>query len=202
MTVNTGVRLAEPGVVTVHDDGTLVGRTSQYEKCLADMAGVYRDAAAYQAEVAVRGGDTVVYRVEESRAGTGPGSLMVGTSTLLPGRIGAEYAMTRGHLHAQASRAEMYYCVSGHGVMLLDGLDGRSRVLEMTPGVAVNVPGYWVHRSVNVGAGPLVTLFVYDQDAGQDYDIISDAGGMSQLIVISDGGWKAVPNPDHRPYQR
>jgi len=194
--------LVQPASVTIHADGVIDGSSSHYEKYLADLAGVYRDEAAYRDELSRRGDDALVYQVEECRTGTGPGALITGTSTILPGRIGDEFAMTRGHLHAQASRAELYYGLSGQGVMLLDSLDGQCRALPITPGVAVNVPGHWVHRSVNVGTEALVMLFVYNEDAGQDYELISRAGGMSHLVVVAGDGWQLVPNPDHRGYQR
>ena len=85
--------------------------------------------------------------------------------------------------------------------MLLDTVDGQSTAIELTPGKSVNVPGQWIHRSVNVGAEPFVTLFCYSADAGQNYGIISDASGMKNLVV-KDGvdGWKIVANPRHVGY--
>ncbi|MDR1799253.1 MAG: cupin domain-containing protein [Bifidobacteriaceae bacterium] len=193
---------AQPTAVVIATDGTIQGRNGDYTKYLGDLAGVYRDGDAFAAAVAAQGAQTVVYRVEENRVGTGPGALILGTSTVLPGKIGREYALTRGHLHAQADRAEIYYCIAGHGVMVLETVDGQSQALEMTPGVAVHVPGHWIHRSVNVGTEPLVTVFIYNADAGQDYGIIGQAGGMAQLIVDDgQGGWRAEPNPDHKGYQ-
>jgi len=85
--------------------------------------------------------------------------------------------------------------------MLLDTVDGQTAAIELTPGKAVNVPGHWVHRSVNVGAEPFVTLFSYAADAGQDYQIIADAGGMKTLVVRDgDDGWATIPNPRHTGY--
>ena len=60
----------------------------------------------------------------------------------------------------------------------------------------------WVHRSVNVGDDPFVTLFCYAADAGQNYGLIADAGGMAQLVVAeANGGWTTRPNPDHMGYR-
>lgn len=193
----------EPGLLAPGLDGVLGGATSSYEKRLGDMGAVYRDDEAYRAALAEKGVDFLVYRVEEHRNASGEGALIIGTSTLQPGRYGDEFAVTRGHLHAKADRAELYYCLSGTGVMLLETLEGRSEALPMRAGQAVHVPGHWVHRSVNVGDEPFVTLFCYGADAGQDYELIARAGGMSSLVVAdADGAWSTRPNPDHVGYPR
>ena len=180
----------------------MAGHSGTYAKTLGDLGGVYCDGVAFRAALAERGPETLVYSVAEHRNVGGPGALIIGTSTLLPGRIGEEFAMTRGHLHAKADRAELYYCLSGRGVMLLESLSGESRAVPMAPGDAVHVPGHWVHRSVNVGDEPFVSLFCYPADAGQDYGLIADAGGMAQLVVAdADGGWTTCPNPRHVGYQ-
>lgn len=192
----------EPALLTPSPDGLLDGATAGYVKHLGDLAGVYRDETAWQRAVSRRGADDVAYRVEEHRPTGGPGALVIGTSTLLPGRFGEEFAVTRGHLHAVADRAELYHCLSGRGVMLLETLDGRSTTVELTPGRACHVPGHWVHRSVNVGDEPFVTMFCYAEDAGQDYGVISRAGGMASLVVTDGaGGWTTRANPDHVGYQ-
>jgi glucose-6-phosphate isomerase, archaeal len=195
--------LPEPDMLEIGLDGALSGGTGGYLKMLGDLAGVYSDAVAYRAAVDTHGTDHVVYRVEEHRTVDGPGALIIGTSTLLPGRIGAEFAVTRGHLHAKADRAELYHCLSGRGVLLLETLSGVNRVVPLDPGQAVHVPGHWVHRSVNVGDEPFVTLFCYAADAGQDYGLIAEAGGMAQLVVSDGaGGWTTRPNPRHVGYRQ
>ncbi len=194
--------LSDPAFLALASDGVMTGATGSYEKLLGDLAGVYLDDDAYQEAVASFGAERLAYRVEVNQLDEGAGALIIGTSTVLPGRVGDEFAMTRGHLHVKADRAELYYCISGRGVMLMDTVAGDSRAIQMTPGEAVHVPGHWVHRSVNVGDEPLVTLFCYGADAGQDYQIIADAGGMVQLVV-TDGqdGWTTTPNPRHVGYR-
>lgn len=194
--------IPEPGELTIEPDGAMKGRTGSYDKRLGDMHGVYRDRVAFESAVAEHGEQELVYRVEEHRNVNSAGALIIGTSTLLPGRYGDEFAVTRGHLHQRADRAELYHCLAGRGVMLLETLDGRSRAVELTAGEALHVPGHWVHRSANVGEEPFVTLFCYAADAGQNYGLIADAGGMSQLVVTDAGeGWTTRPNPDHVGYQ-
>lgn len=192
----------QPTLLNILNTGSLKGNTRTYKKFLGDMGGVYRDEAHYQQQVADRGVDSLVYGVEEQSYGHHEGALIIGTSTLNPGKYGDEFAVTRGHLHAVSNRAELYYGLSGKGVMLLETIDGQSKSIEITPGQAVNVPGEWIHRSVNVGEEPFVTLFCYAADAGQDYTIIADAGGMKNLIV-SDGAsaWSTIANPDHTGYR-
>lgn len=195
--------LPGPAGLVISADGTMDGATRGYDKYLGDLGGVYLDQDAYEVAVASLGGERLVYHVDEHRLGDGPGALIMGTSTLLPGRVGDEFAVTRGHLHAKADRAELYHCLSGRGVMLMDTITGESRAIEMMAGRAVHVPGHWVHRSVNVGDEPFVTLFCYPADAGQDYNLIAEAGGMAQ-VVVSDGagGWAARPNPRHSGYRK
>ena len=180
--------------------GELGGSNGRYEKFLPDLDGLYRDAAAYSALLAVDDGRPV-YWVESSRTEDGPGGLITGISVLEPGAVGEEYAMTRGHLHAVADRSELYVGLSGRGVMVLETLDGASEVVELSPGKAVYVPGHWVHRSVNVGTERFSTLFCYAADAGQDYSIIERAGGMKSLVVVSGDGYEVRVNPDHRGYR-
>ncbi|MBF0815950.1 glucose-6-phosphate isomerase [Microbacterium paludicola] len=182
-------------------EGTLEGSDGRYEKRLSDLAGLYRDDAAYARALEADQGEPV-YWVESSTPSQVAGALTIGVSCLRPGTIGNEFAMTRGHIHRTVGAAELYYGLSGRGVMLMDALDGDSRAVEITPGVAVHVPGGWIHRSVNVGDELFTTLFCYATDAGQDYDVIAHAGGMRSLIVRGAGGaWAQVPNPDHRGYR-
>ncbi len=180
--------------------GALVGRTGRYEKRLRDLGGVYADQDAFSARLAVDP-DELIYVVEEHRPSEQPGDLIHGTSTLYPGTIGDEYHMTRGHLHAIADRAETYHCLSGHGLLLCEELDGTTSIAELHPGEIAYVGPHRIHRSVNVGDEPFTTLFTYAADAGQDYEIIATAGGMAKLIARADDAasrWVSVDNEAYR----
>jgi glucose-6-phosphate isomerase len=179
--------------------GRLTGGNGRYEKFLAELDGIYRDAQEFRTTLESDSGEPV-YWVETSTLDDGDGALTIGVSTLKPGRIGDEFYMTRGHIHAKHSCAELYYGLRGRGVMLMETVDGETHAMEITPGVAVHVPGHWVHRSVNVGNEPFTTLFCYPTDAGQDYGIIGDAGGMKDLVVADGNGWALRPNPNHQGY--
>lgn len=179
--------------------GALAGATGHYEKRMRDLDGLYQDQQAY--DTAVReDADRLMYQVHEHRREERAGDLIFGTSVLEPGTIGREYAMTRGHLHENPDRTEIYSCVRGHGVLLMEHVDGRVHAAEMRPDTVVYVGPHWIHRSVNVGGEPLITLFCYPGDSGQDYSIIERSGGMRSLIVTDeDAGWRELANPGYRP---
>lgn len=179
--------------------GALRGGNRRYERKLSDLSGLYRNEEAFRSLVA-EDGDSLAYWVESSDVQDGPGGLISGLSVLEPGRVGEEFFMTRGHLHRKPECAELYLGVQGTGVMLLDSIEGESQAIQFGPGEAVSVPGGWVHRSVNVGPTRMASLFCYANDAGQDYELISRAGGMKQLVVVDGAGWATRPNPDHVGY--
>jgi glucose-6-phosphate isomerase len=176
--------------------GSASGLTSHYEKVFADLSGVYQQASG---DGSISEGD-VAYEVFSTPHTVLPGALTVGTSIVKPGRIGDEFALTRGHLHRIADRAEMYFGLHGHGVMLLENVEGDVHALDILPGHLVYVPGGWIHRSVNVGSELLVTLFCYSADSGQNYDIVEQSGGMKKLVVDDGrGGWMLRDNPRYVP---
>ena len=178
--------------------GRLEGAPGRYEKRLSDLRGLYADAPAFEALVGA--GDRFVYGVEDLRPSSSSGDMIFGVTRMVPGTVGDEFFVTRGHIHAQADRPEIYYGESGAGLMLLESLDGEVRIVEIGPRVVCYVPPFWIHRSVNVGSDDLVMTFAYPADAGQDYDIIARSGGMRRRIVRDGaGGWRAIDNPDYRP---
>ena len=183
--------------------GVLSSATGRYEKRLKDLAGLYADQAAFQAALN-DGGEAIVYSVEDVRPPAvgrdGAGDIIFGVAHMEPGRIGDEFYMTRGHIHATANRPETYYGEVGEGLMLMESPKGEIAIQEVRPRVMVYVPPLWIHRSVNTGETPLVMSFCYPADSGQDYEVIARAGGMAQRIVTDgEGGWKAVPNQSYRP---
>ena len=192
--------LRDPTACTVAlEDGVLRGATGRYEKRLADLAGIYEDAATF-AGLVRNAGNPVVYEVTEFRPSAAPGDLIFGVTRMAPGRVGREFFLTRGHIHAKADRPEIYYGQKGRGLMLMESPDGETRVVEIGPQTICYVPPYWIHRSVNTGDDELVMVFAYPADAGQDYDIITRSDGMRHR-VMSDGagGWTLTENPQYRP---
>ena len=118
--------LIEPGVCRVDViRGQLVGATSRYVKTLADLEGLYEDAVAFDALKGVMR-DEIVYEVTDYKPSANPGDMIMGVTRIRPGKVGREYFLTRGHIHANANRPEMYYGESGCGLMLLESPGRRN----------------------------------------------------------------------------
>lgn len=195
------MRLREPGMCAVDVvRGELRGATGRYVKSLGDLAGLYEDGAAFAALLDRLGADTTAYEVTDYKPSLDAGDMIIGVTRMAPGKVGREYFLTRGHIHANPNRPEMYYGESGRGVMLLESPEGEVRTVEIGPRSLCYVPPYWIHRSVNVGSEDLVMTFAYPADSGQDYAIIEAAGGMRVRIVDDgQGGWTTAENAGYRP---
>lgn len=177
------------------ETGLMTGTQTRYQKRLADLDGLYADERAFRARAATSGQD-VVYDVTDHRPSSAPGDLITGVTRMSPGKIGDEYFMTRGHIHANIDRPELYFGLKGEGLMVMEAPDGETRIVEVRANTVCYVPPRWIHRSVNTGAGDLVMLFCYPADSGQDYAIIEKSNGM-KLRIVDDGkgGWRSVENP-------
>jgi glucose-6-phosphate isomerase len=163
--------------------GTLASPDRVYERRLSDMIGMYEDAAA--ARAALEAGNPVIYKVYEKKIPELAGELQWCTSVTMPGKIGREYYMTKGHYHEVRDTAEIYLCVRGRGYMLMETQEGRTSAAEMRPDVAVYVPARWAHRSVNTGGEPLISFCVYPGNAGHDYGTIETAGFRKRIVEIN-----------------
>lgn len=178
--------------------GELTGTGSRYQKRFRDLAGLYADKQAFEERARTKG-DEVVYEVTDHHPSARTGDLITGVTRMSPGKVGNEFFMTRGHIHAASDRPELYFGLKGKGLMLMESVDGVTRVAEISPLVACYVPPFWIHRSVNVGDDDLVMLFCYPADSGQDYNIIQRSNGLKQRVIDDGkGGWLCVDNPDYR----
>lgn len=168
--------------------GALEPERKLVERTLADMQGMY--AAPVPED---RLGE-VVYRVSEIPVPLDQGNLLSSTTTLGPGTVEGEYHMTKGHFHEQLDRAEIYVTLAGEGRLVMATEEGEPAVEPMRRGTVNYVPGGWAHRSVNVGAEPLVFFAAFPADAGYDYKTIEEQG-FPVLVVERGGVPEVVPNP-------
>ena len=152
---------------------------------LSDLRGCFADTAAY--ETALAAGNPLLYSVASVTPADGAGDLHCGIGLIMPGKIGTEFFMTKGHLHSWREAAEFYFGLSGDGMMLLeDEATGESRLIPLRPHHAVYVPGHTAHRTINVGTTPLTYLGVYPAKAGHDYVAIA-RNNFRCVVVERDG---------------
>jgi glucose-6-phosphate isomerase, archaeal len=178
--------IALPGGVPSHYDSHLVRR-------LSSMRGLYADQQCYEALLARE--DVPLYEVYGQARPEVPGDLCHGTSIVHPGQVGQEYFMTRGHYHAVLEAAEIYFCLQGQGVMVMETPEGEWSVPELRPGKVLFVPPCWAHRSVNTSKREdLVTFYVTPGNAGHDYGTIA-RGGFRKLVVERAGQPLIIDNP-------
>jgi glucose-6-phosphate isomerase len=166
---------------------------------LSAMHGQYQDQDAYQAML--NQNDALLYEVYELARPEIAGELLHGISIVHPGKVGDEYFMTKGHFHNVLETGEIYYCLQGHGVMVMETPEGDWAVGELAPGKVMYVLPRWAHRSVNTDTDTdLVMFFVYPGNAGHDYGTIEQRG-FRKLIVESYGKPSVVDNPRWQPGQ-
>lgn len=171
----------------------LSGSREPLRRKLSAMKDMYADQAA--AEALIAAGDPLVYEFYDMGVPETSGDVAYGTSITHPGKVGDEYYMTKGHFHTVLDTAEVYYCLRGHGFMLMENPEGDWEAQELTPGQAVYVPPRFAHRSVNVSADePLITFFAFPGHAGHDYGTI-ETQGFRKLVVERDGRPEFVDNP-------
>src|SRR5665213_548293 len=95
--------------------------------------------------------DEPVYEVHNIDVPDTNDHILTSTTILLPGKVGNEYFMTKGHFHEVRGRAEFYFGIAGSGLLLSATEAGDHNVQEIRPGTLTYVPGGWAHRSINTG---------------------------------------------------
>ncbi len=154
------------------------------ERRLSQLRGCFADPKAY--DTALENDDPLVYSVSSFEPANDAGDLHIGLGKIMPGRVGSEYFLTRGHLHAWREASEIYIGLSGEGLMLLETEGGEANSLPLTANSIVYVPGHTAHRTVNVGSSPLIYLGIYPAQAGHDYAAIA-SNNFRQVVMEREG---------------
>ena len=178
--------LSSPSLLATFDPrtGTIPG-VVPVTRHLSDLRGCFANAAAY--DVALAAGNPLLYSVAAVEPAGGDGDLHYGVGRIEPGRVGDEYFMTKGHLHAWRAAAEIYIGLGGEGVMLLeDEATGESRMVCLHLHQVVYVPGGTAHRTMNTGREPLTYVGIYPAKAGHDYGAVG-RNNFRCVVVERDG---------------
>lgn len=162
-------------------------------RCLSSLRGQFLDQDAYETQLAL--GDDEVYEVYEVRVPEEAGQLLMGVSIIHPGKVGDEFFMTKGHFHTVRETAEIYYCLKGEGLMVMETPEGETAVEPLTPGKVLYVAPRWGHRSICTSRqDDLVMFFAYPGNAGHDYETI-EKRGFRKLAVEGKDGVQIIDNP-------
>lgn len=162
---------------------------------LSDMRMMYADKNE-AARILAEEGDRLIYEVQGVALPEEEGQIPHCTTRILPGRVGDEYHMTKGHYHARREQGEVYFGLSGRGYLLLQTESGETREIEMVAGSAAYVPPFWAHRTVNIGDEDFVFLSVWEARAGHDYGTI-ERDGFRKLVVLREDQPTVVDNPKY-----
>jgi len=166
------------------DRGVIEGGTFA-SRHLSDLNGNFADQVAYDEMLSQ--GNPLLYTVSSLEPAHGDGQLHYGLGVLMPGKVGDEYFLTKGHLHTWRPAAEVYIGLRGSGCMLLqDESTGDSRLVPLHSQSIVYVPGFTAHRTINTGTEPLIYIGVYPAQAGHDYAPIAKQN--FRMIVVERNG--------------
>lgn len=153
----------------------------------------FADTAAYGASLAKI--DPMVCVQVDIGVPESSGNVAHGTTLIKHGKIGTEHYMTKGQFHTLLDTAEVDFCLSGHGGMMMETPEGKVDWREMRQGDVVHLSGRRVYRSINISATePFMMLFAFPCHAGHDYGTIA-AKGLRKLIVDKGGVPTMADNP-------
>ncbi len=187
-----GFDVSKPSVFAFDMQTGLSAKQPASKRFLSHMKGMYADDKALAAMMEKE--NTLVYEFNEMGVPEHEGDLAFGTSIIYPGTVGGEYFMTKGHFHTILDTAEVYLCIQGRGLILMENPEGEWGYEVITPGQMAYVPKRWAHRSINIGKEPFVQFFAFRADAGHDYGTI-ETKGFRKLVVEKNGSFAIIDNP-------
>jgi len=169
----------------------LRGFDTHVQRRLSALQGQFTAQEAYDQMLP---SDPLLYEVYTKARPEVAGELAHGITILYPGRVGNEFFMTKGHYHALRETAEIYYCLKGRGLLLMETEGGEWAAEEFSPGRLVYVAPCWAHRSINTGSEELILFFAFPANAGHDYATIEQRG-FRKIVVQRNGSIEMVDNP-------
>ena len=163
------------------------------KRMLSQMESMYLDNEKLKEMIEKK--NILIYEFYQLAIPKEEGHLAYGTTILYHGKVGKEYFMTKGHFHSILNTAEVYYCLKGHGYLLMENPEGETEIQEMSPGVSVYVPPRYAHRTINISENePLISFFTFRADAGHNYDTI-EKKGFRKLVIEENGSPVIIDNP-------
>ena len=181
--------------VTVQLDtttGDFIPCAEKVVRNVSDLAMMFSDQETVRQIVSL--GDKLVYVIRYYPFFTSKSDMALGTTAILPGKVGDEYHMTKGHFHARDDQPEIYYCVQGEGFLQMESRAGDYHAVPWQAGTITHIPPQYAHRVINTGRTTLVFVASFHVAAGHEYELI-EARGFKNIIIEHDGKAVEVPNP-------
>ncbi len=178
------MQIFKPELFFNSDTGQLSGKNiGEKTARLGDLKDVYVDEKCRKS----MSQDQLVYHVQYyfPVSENTEGGLFFGNTTIYPGKVGDEYFMTKGHFHAKGDRGEYYWCIQGHGMLVMMNRNRETWAEEMTPGSLHYMPAHVAHRTVNIGNTPMTFGACWPSDAGHDYGTIATDGFSGRLLEVN-----------------
>ena len=175
------------------ENGTIKDAAEIIVRRLSDMQGHYQDQASVS-ELLLE--DPILYRVYLTTPPDHEYRWRTAMSVIEPGKVGAEYYMTKGHFHKDQQAPEVYLTLLGEGKIIMLTHNNQTETQPMHPGAINYIPGGWAHRTINTGDTPLAFFAVWPADAGHDYAGVADHG-FPLLVLEENGRPNVVPNPHY-----
>lgn len=174
------------------DSGTFDPVKVRSDRRVSDMAVMFANKDAVKQ--IITDGDRLVYEIWYHPFVTSKSDMALGVTRIMPGKVGDEFHMTKGHIHERDDQPEIYFCVQGEGYLLLQTLEGEFQAERWTPGTISHIPPMWAHRVVNTGDDMLVFVASYHLSAGHDYRPIEEKG-FKKLVLGLNGEVAFVDSP-------
>jgi glucose-6-phosphate isomerase, archaeal len=159
---------------------------------VSDLSRMFSDQSAV--EEIIKTGDRLVYQIRYYPFITHNSDMALGTTMIIPGKVGNEYHMTKGHFHEANNQPEIYHCVQGEGFLQMMTTAGEYVSVPWKPDTITHIPPQFAHRVVNVGSVPLVFIASFHVAAGHVYDLITNKG-FKKIIIERDGKPVEILNP-------
>ena len=169
------------------DQGIIEG-SREKKTYLSDLQSYFYDSSSVQNRLDE---NPLIYRVSSVTPAHGVGQMHYGLGQIMPGTIGSEFFMTRGHFHQDKQAAEIYITYTGKGILLLQNLQGECEIIKMEPNTIAYVPASTAHRTVNISNEPLTYLGIYPANAGHDYTTI-EKDNFRNLILKQKNSYQIV----------
>lgn len=131
---------------------------------------VYKDAKSFYLNDGCLDEETGMYDVYSYTPDTTcKASLNWGLTVLYPLTVDGECNMTRGHWHENRECTEIYYGISGKGLLMLMDEEGNTWAEEVCEGSLHHIDGHFAHRLINTGEEVMKVAACWGKEAGHDY---------------------------------